>query len=105
MQLYDTVHGHYRLGHDRGGPQSYHVSRELEKLSKALQRVCRRSPWSGRGFDDIGSRLKYAMGRGVMVAPRRRKYRTIARPRYRDGTFYVGERPRLRLEWDYELDR
>jgi hypothetical protein len=75
------------------------VPHELEKLSKALQRASRRSPWSGGEFDDIASRLKYAMGRGIMVAPRRRKYHTIPRPRYFDGSFFVGDHPRRRPRW------
>jgi hypothetical protein len=99
LQLYDTIHGHYRLGYDRDSPDSYYLSRELEKLSKALQRAGRRSPWSGRGIDDIGSRLKIMMGPGVRVAPRRRKYHTRPRPRYADGSFYVGDYPRRKRSW------
>jgi hypothetical protein len=90
LRLYETIHGHYMLGYDRDGPESYYLSREMEKLSKMLQRACRGNPRSGRGFGDIASQLKY-MGRDIIITPRRKRYHTYPRPRYSDGSFYAGE--------------
>jgi hypothetical protein len=92
LQLYETIHRHYMLGYDRDGPESYYVSREMEKLSKMLQRACRRNPWSERGFGNIASQLRY-MGQDIMIAPRRRNYHTFPRPRYSDGSYYPGDLP------------
>jgi hypothetical protein len=100
LQLYEIIHGHYRLGYGRDGPESYYLSREVEKLSKLLQRACRGSPRRGRGFSDIASQLRY-MGRDIMIAPRRRKYHTFPRPRYSDVSFYTGEPYPWPRRWPY----
>ena len=91
MDMYHGIHGHYMMGYDRDGPESFFLSREVEKLSRALQRCYRKNPWSGRGIGDLASQLKYA-GRDLQIGPRRRKYHVRPRPRYWNGDYYPGER-------------
>jgi hypothetical protein len=89
-QMYHMIHGCYMLGYDRDSSESYYLSREIDKLSKMLQRVYRRNPWSGRGFGDITSQLKY-LGRDVQIGPRRRRYHAMPQPRYHDGSYYFDQ--------------
>jgi hypothetical protein len=91
MRMYDGIHGHYQMGYDRDGPESYYLSREVEKLSRLLSKLYRRNPWSGRGLGDMASQLKY-MERDVQIGPRRLRYHVRTQPRYLDGRYYRGGR-------------
>ncbi|KAF1920090.1 hypothetical protein BDU57DRAFT_2884 [Ampelomyces quisqualis] len=99
-RLHDSVHGHYMLGYDRDGSESYHLSRKMERLSELLQMAQRRNPRGGRGLGDFASRVKY-MSRDVMMGPRRHRFDTFAMPRYPDGSYYWGERWDRRRGWRY----
>jgi hypothetical protein len=86
MRMYDGIHGHYQMGYDRDGPESYYLSREVEKLSSLLNKLYRRNPWSGRGLGDMAQQLKY-MGRVVQMGPRRPIHHVRSRPRFLDGRY------------------
>jgi hypothetical protein len=94
VRMYEGIHDHYRMGYDRDGTESYYLSREVEKLSKLLNKLYRRNPWGSRGLGDLATQLKY-MGRDVQIGPRRLKYHVMARPRYPGGRYYLGQR-----RWD-----
>ena len=89
MRMYDGIHGHYQMGYDRDGPESYYLSREVEKLSRLLDKLCRRNPWSGRGLGDMAQQLKY-MGRGVQMGPRRQRYHVRPKPRFLNERYRPG---------------
>ncbi|KAF2832061.1 hypothetical protein CC86DRAFT_462444 [Ophiobolus disseminans] len=89
-QMHDSIHSHYRMGYDRDGPESYYLSREVEKLSRLLQKLHRHTPWGGRGLGDIASQLKH-FGRDVQVGRRRGRY-GHPRPRYYDGRYFPRDR-------------
>jgi hypothetical protein len=94
IQLYNDIHGRYRLGYSRDGPEAYHLSHEMEKLSRLLQKSCRRTPWGGHGLDKIASQLRH-MGRDPVISPRRRRCRVRVWPQFYDGFFPYGNRVRF----------
>lgn len=89
-QMHDSIHSHVLMGYDRDGPESFFLSREVEKLSRLLQKMYRHDPWQGRGLGDLARELKL-IGRDVQIGPRRRKYHPRPRPRYWDGSYYPGD--------------
>ena len=89
--MHESIHNHLRMGYDRDGPESFYLSREVDKLSRWMQKLYRHGPWGGRGLGDLASQLKH-FGRDVQIGPRRRKYHVEPMPRYYDGRYYPGDR-------------
>ncbi|KAF2034751.1 hypothetical protein EK21DRAFT_85313 [Setomelanomma holmii] len=79
-ELCETIHGHYRMGWDRDGSESYFLSRDMDKLSKLLHKLYRHTPWIEGDFDDFASRLRL-MGRELHVGPKRQHYYSLPRSR------------------------
>lgn len=78
--MYDGIHNYYMLGYDREGPESYYLSKEVEKFLREVQRLSRRSPWVERGLRDFERQLKY-LNREVQMGARRRRYGPGAWPK------------------------
>lgn len=72
---WETIHHHYQFGLDRDGPDSYWLSREMERLSKRLRQMYRVCPWVPQ-LNMLSDQLRY-MGRDVQVGPQRLRYRTM----------------------------
>ncbi|KAF1845620.1 uncharacterized protein K460DRAFT_284583 [Cucurbitaria berberidis CBS 394.84] len=81
LEAFDSIHHHYRWGFDRDGPDSYFLSREVEKLSRFLRRMYRFYPWVPQ-LGTLSEQLKY-MGRDVQTGPRRLRYHTMPKHRYK----------------------
>jgi hypothetical protein len=93
QQMYDLIHAHFMMGYDRDGMESFYISREVEKLSRSLERLYNNYPWADHRLADLASHLKY-MGRDVQIGPRRKRFHRFPRPRYHDGRFYGNQRRR-----------
>ncbi|CCT61105.1 hypothetical protein IAQ61_001661, partial [Plenodomus lingam] len=83
---YNTIHHHYQHGLDGDGSESFLLSREINKLSKYLNRLHKilygtNCPISASPLALLSDDLKY-MGRDAQVGPRRLRYRTIPKPNH-----------------------
>jgi hypothetical protein len=88
--MYESIHAHFMMGYDRNGTESFYLSRELEKLSRRMQRLYNRHPWADRRLADLAGHLKYA-GRDVQIGARRKRFYKLSAPRYHDGRYYPSE--------------
>jgi hypothetical protein len=78
LDAYECIHYHYKRGFDQDGPESYYISREVERLSKLLRKL-----YFATGMHELASwsdQLKY-MGRNTHMSPRR--YRSNIMPKHR----------------------
>ncbi|KAH7072840.1 hypothetical protein BKA63DRAFT_52131 [Paraphoma chrysanthemicola] len=90
VQLYENIHAHFMMGYDRDGAQSFWLSRDLEKLSRRMQRLYHRHPWADRRVAGLAGHLKYA-GSDLQINPGRKRFHRRPVPRYYNGEYYPGE--------------
>ncbi|KAH6844423.1 hypothetical protein CC77DRAFT_589805 [Alternaria alternata] len=80
LEAYKCIHRYYKHGFDQDGPESYYVSREIERLSKLLRKL-----YFATGMHELASwsdQLKY-MGRDTQMSSRR--FRSSAMSKHRNN--------------------
>ncbi|KAL7774901.1 hypothetical protein CFE70_005816 [Pyrenophora teres f. teres 0-1] len=84
LERVQGLHRHYQWGFNSDGPEMYLLARELERISRKLQRMYHDT---GIGqFSVLADQFMY-MGRNVQVGPRHRRFRTIPQQRHRPWGF------------------
>ena len=79
---YHCIHDHYKRGFDHDGPESYVLSREMQRLSSLL-----RDLYHETGIHELAiwsDQLKY-MGRDIQIGPRRLRYNLRPTHRHNRG--------------------
>ncbi|KAH7077124.1 hypothetical protein FB567DRAFT_142882 [Paraphoma chrysanthemicola] len=90
VQLYENIHHHFMMGYNRDGSESFWLSRDLEKLSRRMQRLYHRHPCADRRVAGLAGHLKHA-GRDLQIGRRRKGFHMRPGPRYYSGEYYPGE--------------